>query len=130
MKLDLKVGQYIRLNYGTIDKILKITESYVQGVSQKETPIAYNRDNIIKASDELIDLIEKDDIVKVRIDNMFINYFIVDTFEDDEENEILGIACYEDGMLNTISEYRPLNTLEILEVLTHEQFEQMSYKNN
>lgn len=73
-------------------------------------------------------MIEKDDIVKVRIDNTFINYFVVDTFEDNEENEILGIACYEDGMLNTISEYRPLNTLEILEVLTKECFKQMSYK--
>lgn len=122
MKLDLKVGQYVRTDKGTIDKLddnnIMMYQVSLMGFGEKP----------IKASDKLIDLIKKDDIVKVRIDNIFINYFIVDTFEDDEENEILGIVCYEDGMLDTISEYRPLNTLEILEVLTKEQFEQASYK--
>ena len=85
---------------------------------------------IKKSSNDIIDLIEERDFVKVRIDGIFINWFMVDLFEDENENQELGIGCYEDGLLNSISEYRPLNTLEILEVVTKEQFESMSYKVN
>lgn len=135
--MELRENMYIRyvptLGEYT-QKISKITNikncmlDMCYTLDNKEKVFSSHFDEIIKASDKLIDLVEVKDIVKVRIDNMFVNYFVVDPFEDEEENEVLGIACYEDGMLNTISEYRPLDTLEILEVLTHEQIDQMSYK--
>ena len=120
--MELKEGMYVRTKNGMkIGKIVKIHKA----VNHKSW-----YEEINEPSYNIIDLIEERDFVKVRIDGIFINLFMVDLFEDENENQELGIGCYEDGLLNSISEYRALNTLEILEVVTKEQFESMSYKVN
>ena len=63
MKLELKENMYIRTKGGIIDKILKLNKSYVKGVSQKDELYAYDIDNIVKASYNIIDLIEVGDFV-------------------------------------------------------------------
>lgn len=129
---NLEPNMYIRTKEGKIDKVLEInTEDFdTPAVRLASFPLGMYQGifEYEKASHNIIDLIEERDFVKVRIDGIFINWFMVDLFEDENENQELGIGCYEDGLLNSISEYRPLNTLEILEVLTKEQFESMSYK--
>ena len=136
--MELEVGMHTRLN-GKIGKIIDIcTCEQCEKRGYYEPTIEYShneRENIsvywkekLKASYNIIDLIEERDFVKVRIDGIFINWFMVDLFEDEDGNQELGIGCYEDGLLNSISEYRPLNTLEVLEVVTKEQFESRSYK--
>ena len=120
MKLeDLKVGQYIRLNYGTIDKILKFNENYVKGVLQKGTPIAYDRDNIIKASDNIIDLMEVKDIIKI------------DVTDEDNYSHILGINFIrienERDLLN-IKDMVLNGSAKLIQIATHQQFEQIAYK--
>lgn len=141
--MKLEEGMYVRTEYGYIDKILLVEYAEEKRREYPNHPSKNHwRDkillfkegywrtnqNIKKASHNLIDLIEEGDFVKVRIDGIFINCFMVDLFEDENENQELGIGCYEDGLLNSISEYRPLKTLEILEVVTKEQFKSISYE--
>ena len=135
--MELEAGMYVRTPKG-IGKIETIEEDRSEitfncdsGLSISFVKRGFTKEEIANTyehSNNIIDLIRERDFVKVRIDGVFINWFMVDLFEDEDENEMLGIGCYEDGLLNSISEYRPLNTLEILEVLTKEQFESMSYK--
>ena len=122
--MKLEAGMYVRTYKGIIDKLddknIKMYQVSMFGLGDKP----------IKTSNNIKELIKERDFVKVRIDGIFINWFMVDLFEDENENQELGIGCYEDGLLNSISEYRPLNTLEILEVVTKEQFESISYEVN
>ncbi len=122
--MKLEVGMYVRTKHNGIKQINAL---YSQAIFT-DTFIRIENEQIIKASHNIMDLIEEGDFVKVRIDGVFINCFMVDLFEDENENQELGIGCYEDGLLNSISEYRPLNTLEILEVVTKEQFKSISYE--
>ena len=129
--MKLEVGMYVRTKNLGIEKIINVFDkNHLMNICGRIQTKNYGLDeeDIIKASHNIIDLIEERDFVKVIIDGIFVNWFMVDLFEDENENQELGIGCYEDGLLNSISEYRPLNTLEILEVLTKEQFESMSYK--
>ena len=134
--MKLEVGMYVRTKNGYIRKIdriwndtdFNVDKIYYNDNIDEDTLGCVLDEDISKASHNIMDLIGERDFVKVRIDGIFINWFMVDLFEDENENQELGIGCYEDGLLNTISEYRPLDTLEILEVLTKEQFESMSYK--
>lgn len=125
--MELKEGMYLRTKNGVIAKIENVDLKYQPNYVETDKNLI-NKNRIKKTSHNIIDLIEERDFVKVRIDGIFINWFMVDLFEDENENEQLGIGCYEDGLLNSISEYRPLNTLEILEVVTKEQFESITYK--
>ena len=63
MKLEVKENMYVRTKDGIIDKILKLNKSYVKGVSQKDELYAYDIDNIVKASYNIIDILEVGDIL-------------------------------------------------------------------
>ena len=128
----IEPNMYVRTLFGIkkIDHInnKKTVWKYLYKINDDNEFYALSDNDVIKASYNIIDLIEKGDFVKVRIDGIFINYFMVDKFEDEDENIRLGIGCYEDGLLDTISEYRPLETLEILGIVTKEQFSSMEYR--
>ena len=108
--MKLEVGQFIRTNYGKIDKILKLNKCYVKGVSQEDESCAYDIDNIIKASYNIIDILEVGDYVNSRE--------VVDIFYDANDNVmnvcVLGSIVYDNN--------------EVKSVITHEQMEQMAYK--
>lgn len=125
---EIEVGEYVRLarNQG-INKIIDIYDKKYE----LETDIANEwgeftcileeyqlKDEIINHSKQLIDLIEVKDIIKYRIDN------ISTTLET--KGYIEGIVDVSDEeMLQRIKNQK---SYKILEILTHEQFEQNSYK--
>lgn len=116
MKSELRENMYIRTNYGIIDKILKLNESYAKGVSQKDDFYAYDIDNIVKASYNIIDILEVGDYVNgskvvniVEEDGM--QYLVLD------RDEVYYDDCLE-----------PSSNKDIKSVITHEQMEQMAYK--
>ena len=113
MKLELKENMYVRTKYGIIDKILKLNKSYVKGVSQKDELYAYDIDNIVKASYNIIDILEEGDYVNglkiTSIDKTF------------EGNVLVGL-----GKNFGFSKFD--NDYKITSVVTHEQMEQMAYK--
>ncbi len=47
---------------------------------------------------------------------------------DDDEGEFLGFPIYDDGLMDCIEEVRPLDTIKIKTILTHEQYEANCYR--
>ena len=123
MKLELKENMYVRTKNGIIDKILKLNKSYVKGVSQKDELYAYDIDNIVKASYNIIDILECGDIIKL---------FMEDDIDEEDTNifELIAIN-YNDNEIGVFNsdfqiEFFPIENLR--GILTHEQMEQMAYK--
>ena len=127
-------GEYGRTNLGKIIKFAWIESS--EGVIDDRKVILFDTstktmnttntyfyyfeqgEHIVKHSEQLIDLIEVKDIIKYRIDN------ISTTLET--KGYIEGIVDVSDEeMLQRIKNQK---SYKILEILTHEQFEQNSYK--
>lgn len=121
---EIEVNEYVRLarNQG-INKIIDIYDKKYE----LETDIANEwgeftcileeyqlKDEIINHSKHLIDLIENKDILKVRIDKTIMFFGIDEDTSDIKYKEL--IENIENG------EY------ELLEILTHQQFEANCYK--
>ncbi len=112
MKLEL--GMYVRtkeLHEVVIVKVLKVTNDGFNA----DNNMFYEFSEVIKASHNIIDLIEVDDIVQIKesIDNYSKSYFI-------------GID--EMATLRTIKERIENGNLILENVLTKEQFENNCYK--
>lgn len=123
----IEVGEYVRTNNKGIKRIDRIDNNktvnkylYFTGIEdfeEKEYKIIKTTE-IVKHSKQLIDLIEVTDIIKYRINN------ISTTLET--KGYIEGIVDISDKeMLQRIKNDK---NYEILEILTHEQFEQNSYE--
>lgn len=121
---EIEVNEYVRTKNGVIDKV----ESYSIGCCvwhckngmciDKCNCIGTHLEEIVKHSKQLIDLIEVTDIIKYRINN------ISTTLET--KGYIEGIVDISDKeMLQRIKNDK---NYEILEILTHEQYEQNSNK--
>ena len=104
----IEVGDYVRLNYGKIDKV-KNNDYYMQQYIECEQGL-YPRENIVKHSKNIIDLIEVGDII-------FIEDFLGYSF----------IHIYSVEMLEALKE-DVKREVKIKSILTHEQYEQNCYK--
>ena len=115
MKLDLRENMYIRTKDGIIDKILKLNKSYVKGVSQKDELYAYDIDNIVKASYNIIDILEKGD---------YVNGYLVTYVYKPDGNEVFRIEIERDTLKGHIID----KSSQIKSIVTKEQMEKMEYK--
>lgn len=126
MKLELKENMYVRTKDGIIDKILKLNKSYVKGVSQKDELYAYDIDNIVKASYNIIDILEVGDYVN--------GYYISKIWEKDEITHYVNETPIKRKEREIVIQAPSYGGIEILKnkniksVITHEQMEQMTYK--
>lgn len=127
MEDKIEIGEYVRTKDGRIAQIKSIDYEagiyrfdriiYINDFGMKEN-VLYNNEMfkklIVKHSKQLIDLIENKDVLKVRINKEIMLFGMDEDTLDLKYKEL--IEDIEDG------EY------ELLEILTHEQFEQNSYK--
>lgn len=127
MNNKIEVGEYVRTKDGRIAQIKSIDYEagiyrfdriiYINDFRMKED-VLYNNEMfkklIVKHSKQLIDLIENKDVLKVRIDKTIMVFGIDEDTSDIKYKEL--IEDIENG------EY------ELLEILTHEQFEANCYK--
>lgn len=127
MKDKIEVGEYVRTKDGRIAQIKSIDYEagiyrfdriiYINDFGMKEN-VLYNNEMfkklIVKHSKQLIDLIENKDVLKVRIDKEIMLFGMDEDTSDIKYKEL--IENIENG------EY------ELLEILTHEQFEANCYK--
>lgn len=114
---DIEVGEYVRTKTGEIHKIKTVETRYIEFEDGFGVPVEL-KEYIKKHTKNIIDLIEVTDIIKYRINN------ISTTLET--KGYIEGIVDISDKeMLQRIKNDK---NYEILEILTHEQFEQNSYK--
>ena len=125
-KVELKDDMYIRTSYGKIDKILELNDSYVKGVSQKDDFYVYDIDNIVKASYNIIDILEVGDYAN--------GYYISKIWEKDEITHYVNETPIKRKEREIVIQAPSYGGIEILKnediklVITHEQMEQMAYK--
>lgn len=114
---EIKVGEYVRTNEGIIDKVINNNYYMPAYVELKKGIIL--RENIKNHKEKLIKLLEEGD---------YVNGYELSEFDDEEGNLYLGIPIYDDALMNSFTEIRPLNTIEIKSIVTKEQFEKVMYK--
>ena len=109
---EIEVNEYVRTKDGKIDKLIN-SNFYMSIYAECEKGL-YLIENIVKHSKQLIDLIENKDILKVKVgeDILFIGI-------DENTSDIKYKNLIED-IKN--------GECQLLEILTHEQYEQYSYK--
>ena len=108
----IEVNEYVRTKDGIIDKL--INSNFYMSIYVECEKGLYLIENIVKHSKQLIDLIENKDILKVRIDKTIMFFGIDESTSDTKYKEI--IKSIENG------------ECELLEILTHQQFEANCYK--
>lgn len=105
----IEVNEYVRTDKGYI---LKVDEEKKNLQIANFLDVEYGK--MIKHSKQLIDLIENKDILKVRIDKTIMFFGIDESTSDIKYKEIM--ESIENG------------ECELLEILTHQQFEVNCYK--
>lgn len=125
--MKLEVGMYVRTKKG-IAKIKKIfpndSEPYFEAKYETDTylEIYYDseyvsEDNVLKASYNIIDVLEVGDIL-VDDANRKLEILLID-------NELMVRNA---GLIYDNNYYLPIKSIAIKSVITHEQMEQMAYK--
>lgn len=124
MKSELRENMYVRFKdkrgIEYIRKIVKIPEDnrYASLYLDKEANYSHGLSpkNVIKASYNIIDILEVGDIISY----------------SDEKHEILLIddelMVRNTGLIYDNNYYLPIKSIAIKSVITHEQMEQMAYK--
>lgn len=116
----IEVGEYVRTKNGKIDKVERFSVGLCvwhceNGMCIDECNcVGTHLEDIAKHSKQLIDLVENKDVLKVRIDKTIM---------------FLGIdECTSDIKYKELIESIKNGEYELLEILTHEQFEANCYK--
>ena len=127
--MKLEVGQFARLKSGYICKIININDfrepnmKYGVEANYLKDIMFIGDDDIVKASYNIIDILECGDIIKL---------FMEDDIDEEDTNifELIAIN-YNDNEIGVFNsdfqiEFFPIENLR--GILTHEQMEQMAYK--
>ena len=121
--MKLEVGMYVRLENDvedivSINKIANVFETAI--LTENDGSIyqgEYTKENVIKASYNIIDILEVGDI-------------LVD--DTNRKSEVLLIddelMIRNTGLIYDNNYYLPIKSIAIKSVITHEQMEQMEYK--
>lgn len=119
---NIKRDDYVRLNTGEIVKVIGIKENELNkksiyfGIYEQDWFDSMAVENF---SDKIIDLIEVGD---------YVNGMLVKEFSDADGNMFLGFPIYAEALMYRVKEVRPLDTMKIKSIVTHEQFESIEYK--
>ena len=109
---EIEVGEYVRTKKGAIGKLIEIDKK--AAAYYLDCLKCVSLKNIVKHSKQLIDLIENKDILKIKIHKEIIFFGINENTSDIKYKEL--IENIKNG------EY------ELLQILTHQQFETNCYK--
>lgn len=120
--MKLEIGQFARLKSGYSDelgigKIDFVANCGVATIDFKNKKLGIFTEDIIKASYNIIDLIELGDIL-VDDTNRKLEVLSID-------NELM---VRNTGLIYDNNYYLPIKSIAIKSVITHEQMEQMAYK--
>lgn len=113
---EIEVNEYVRTKDGVIDKVDALY-GMIENTVHLENLKWFDTKNIVKHSKQLIDLVELKDLVcfKNKLPNSL-------------ENEKMIIHIFDNDTLEEVKQAIEREEIELLEILTHEQFEQNSYK--
>lgn len=133
----MNIGDYVRTDTGVIEKLEGIHEqnktndtiiklnkmgggryAHILDINSEfaeEFDKNFSRGNIIKSSPNIIDLLEKSDLVEDYTGDIYKVDYIYDGY-------VFTTFIGEDGITKTLTNY------QIKSIVTHEQFESMKYK--
>ena len=117
--MELKEGMYVRTKTFTGGKIGKLEK--IDNICITDNG-AVDKEQIIKASHNIINLIEEGDYVN-GMEVMYADWFN----EEGDYEEGLAFPMYSSDDLNIIENWQPLKYIKIKSIVTKEQFESMSY---
>lgn len=112
MKDKIEVGEYIRTKNGIIAKVIN-TKYYIELYIECEGGELIKKGNIKKHSFNIIDLLEVEDIVKMK---------------DNDIGYLEIIYINDEKMLEAVREDSEDNNIKIVSIITKEQFESMEYE--
>ena len=115
MKFELKENMHVRTKDGEIHKIKSINDEYIKYENDFGIPYE-SKEYIVKASYNIIDILEKGDIISYSVGKHEILLI------DDE------LMVRNTGLIYDNNYYLPIKSITIKSVITHEQMEQMAYK--
>ena len=113
MKLELKENMYVRTNLGEIGKLKVIKPSYIKIEIKKNVCFAFEVKDIVKASYNVIDILEDGD---------YVNGCYIQEIKSLKDNVMICMLDSDYEFVSTIT------NKDIKSVVTHEQMEQMAYK--
>ena len=116
MEDKIEVNEYVRFNNGEIGKVIDIKENPSRIVYSEYGEIGLISD-IVKHSKQLIDLIEVKDLVCFK-----------NKLQNSLENEEMIIHIFDNDTLEEVKQAIEKGEIELLEILTHEQFDANCYK--
>lgn len=127
---DIKVGEYVRTNNGLIGQVVQITDySYVIRIYNGAEYVV--RATITKHSFNLIDLLETDDIVVLEYYVKKFGKRITRKFEVFKCYALIKFNNTHCDFLYDLNEKKWTEEeydIQIISILTHEQYEQNCYK--
>ena len=116
----IEANEYVRTNSGLIFKVNEITydEEYKDYLYKESFLLVDWKENIVKHSKQLIDLIEIGDILKIKISEEWV----------EKQDTIKFIVVGQTYTITEIKECLENGLFKIIQVLTKEQFEANCYK--
>lgn len=122
----LEIGMYVRTNLGEIGKLKQVNPYYIKIEIKKRVCHILEVEDVIKASYDIIDLIEEGDILLL-FDKEYGKEYKVEVMVD-RENFAAVVNYEQNDLLNLEYELITNEHIELLKILTKEQFESMSYR--
>lgn len=119
----IEVGEYVRTKKGRIDKVKRFSVGLCvwhceNGMCIDECNcVGTHLEDIVNHSKQLIDLIEVKDLVCFK-----------NKLQNSLENEEMIIHIFDNDTLEEVKQAIKKGEIELLEILTHEQFEANCYK--
>jgi Mg/Co/Ni transporter MgtE len=114
---EIEVGEYVRTENGIIDKVDSLCGMIENTVYLKQQSLWFNMDYIVNHSKQLMELIEVKDLVCFK-----------NKLQNSLENEEMIIHIFDNDTLEEVKQAIEKGEIELLEILTHEQFEANCYK--
>ncbi len=118
--MELKVGMFVRTKEGIIDKVIIDYNGHCASPNCEHKHIScaknyYNEDEVVKASYNIIDILEDGDIISF--------YEDIDNYKKEYVIKIVDIITF-DEVVDKIKN----GNIRLVSILTKEQFEQMNYR--
>jgi hypothetical protein len=133
MEDKIEIGEYVRDKQGRIFRYLikeyggYITDTVYNSDKHKEYRGRYDhgiKDYLLYLTEEQINECKHShNLIKIIEDGDIVNGMMVEKFDDE-----LGFPIYTDSLMDCIEEIRPLDTIKIKTILTHEQYEANCYR--
>lgn len=120
---EIEVNEYVRTKDGIIDKVIigykgKCNNSNCDRKHVSCKSNYYNEEDIVNHSNQLIDLIEDADILKIKISEEWV----------EKQDTIKFVVVGQTYTITEIKECLEDGLFEIMQILTHEQFDADCYE--